>query len=92
MDLPPTDILLTVLHPWGDVTTTWADWMEHGLGPRAFVRVSHPRVRATGQPLPDDAIPLAYRNTAASRDLIRRGLLPNPWPGRAWRYPPEEIE
>jgi hypothetical protein len=90
MGYAPDDILVTVLHPWGDITTTLALWMECGPGPRSFVRANNPRVKATGQALPQDAIPLEYQNTRESRDLIRRGLLSNPWPDRAWPYPPEE--
>ncbi len=92
MDISPEDIVVTVTHPWKDIDVTLATWMERGPGPRAFIRAINPRIRATGQALPQDAIPLEYQNTQESRDLIRRGLLPNPWPGKAWPYPPEELE
>jgi hypothetical protein len=90
MDIPPEDIVVTVVHSWGNITTTLAKWMELGPGPRPLVRVIHPRMKATDQPLPDETIPLAYQNTRESRDLIRRGLLPNPWPGKPWSYPPSK--
>ena len=89
-DIPPEDILVTITHPWSDITTTLAGWMERGPGPRAFIRAIHPRRKATGQPLPDKVIPLDYQNTPKSRDLIRSGLLPNPWPNKGWPYPPAE--
>ena len=73
------------------IPTTLAHWMKMGPGPRVLIRAVNPRMKATGQPLPDDVIPLAYQNTPESRDLIRRGLLPNPWPDQAWLYPPDEL-
>lgn len=90
MNIPPEDILVTIVHPFGEGETTLAEWIAKGPGPRPFVRVIHPRMRSTGRALPSDIIPLVYQNTPASRHLIRRGLLPNPWPDKAWRYPPEE--
>jgi hypothetical protein len=89
-DIPAEDILVTVMHPWSDITTTLAAWMDLGPGPRVFIRAIHPRLKATGQALPDEVIPLEYQNTPTSRDLIRRGLLPNPWPNKGWLYPPTE--
>ena len=92
MDISPEEILVTVAHPWSDITVTLAVWMEVGPGPRPFVRAINPRMKATGQPLPHDVIPLEYQNTPESRELIRRGLLPNPWATQAWPYPPKERE
>ena len=89
-DIPPQDILVTIAHPWGDITTTLAEWMERGPGPRVLIRAIHPRLKATGEPLPDKVIPPEYQNTRKSRALIRRGLLPNPWPNTGWPYPPSE--
>jgi len=60
MDISPEEILVTVAHPWSDVTVTLAIWMEEGPGPRPFVQVFHPRMKVTGQPLPHDVIPLEY--------------------------------
>jgi hypothetical protein len=91
MDIPPEDILVTVAHPWSDIEVTLAGWMKRGPGPRPFLRAINPRLKATGEPLPDDVIPLAYQNTVQSRDLIRRGLVPNPWPANPVAYPPEEF-
>lgn len=92
MDISPEDILVTVAHPWSDIETTLDVWMKRGPGRRPFVRAINPRMKATGEPLPDDVIPLEYQNTVRSRDLIRRGLLPNPWPTNPAPYPPEELE
>jgi hypothetical protein len=92
MDISPEDIVVTVTHPWMDIDVTLATWMERGPGPRPFTRIINPRMKATGQTLPQHVIPLEYQNTPESRDLIRRGLLPNPWAAGAWPYPPEELE
>jgi len=90
MGIPPEEILVTVVHPWGNINVTLAEWMERGPGPRVFVRAINPRMKATGQPLPDEAIPLAYQNTPESRELIRSGFLSNPWSAKTWRYPPDK--
>ena len=92
MDIPPEDILVTVAHLWGDIDTTLEKWMKLGPGLRPFVRAINPRSKATGEPLPEELIPLAYQNTVQSRDLIRRGLLPNPWLANPVPYPPEELD
>jgi hypothetical protein len=89
-DIRPEDILVTVMHPWSDLTVTLAQWIERGPASRALVRAIHPRIKATGQPLPDEVISVEYQNTPGSRALIRRGLLPNPWPNKAGPYPPAE--
>src|ERR1700730_8572351 len=90
MDIAPEDILVTVAHPWGNIPATLAEWIERGPGPRPLVRALNPRMKATGQPLPDEVIPLVYQNTSESRDLIRHGLLSNPWPDKPWPYPPSK--
>lgn len=92
MDIPPEEIRVTVTHPWSAVETTLDIWIKTGPGQRPFVRAINPQVKATGEPLPDDVIPLEYQNTVRSRDLIRRGLLPNPWPANPAPYPPEELD
>jgi hypothetical protein len=72
------DIIVTVAHPYGDIETTLRYWIETGPGPRPFVTITAAR-RASGEPLPLEAIPLEYRNNVESRRLQRLGLLPTPW-------------
>ena len=72
------DVIVTVAHPWADIETTLARWIETGPGPRPFVAVTAAR-RRNGDPIPLEAIPLQYRNSPKSRRLQRLGLLPAPW-------------
>lgn len=72
------DVIVTVAHPWADVETTLARWIETGPGPRPFVGITAAR-RRNGDLIPLEAIPLQYRNNPESRRLQRLGLLPAPW-------------
>ena len=73
------DILVTVAHPFGDVTPTLTEWIRLGPGPRPFVRIVDAKRRSTGEPVPLDEIPLEYHNSRESRRLQRLGELPTPW-------------
>jgi hypothetical protein len=63
MNIPPEEILVTIEHPFGDVEMTLAEWMAKGPGPHPLLRLTNPRMKATGHPLPNDVISLAYQNT-----------------------------
>ncbi|GIH05631.1 hypothetical protein Rhe02_36980 [Rhizocola hellebori] len=85
------DILVVIMHPFGNLEVTLRWWIENGPGPRPFVRPGRVRSRSTGQRLPFSTIPLSYRNTRQARQAIREGHLPNPWPTK-WRLPSAEEE
>ena len=70
------DVIVTVAHPWADIETALARWIETGPGPRPFVTITAAR-RRNGEPIPLEAIPLQYRNSPESRRLQRLGLLPH---------------
>jgi hypothetical protein len=72
------DVIVTVAHPWAEIETTLARWIETGPGPRPFVTITAAR-RRNGDPIPLAAIPLQYRNSFESRRLQRLGLLRAPW-------------
>lgn len=72
------DVIVTVAHPWADIETTLARWIETGPGPRPFVTITAAR-RRNGDSIPLEAIPLQYRNNPESRRLQRLGRLPAPW-------------
>lgn len=77
------EILVTIHVDWGgavgDIEVTLAQWIAGGPPMRLFVQPSNPRLKATGQPLPYDVIPLSYQNSFQARDLIAHGLLTDPW-------------
>lgn len=72
------DVIVTVAHPWADIETTLARWIETGPGLRPFVTITAAR-RRNGDPIPLEAIPLEYRNGPQSRRFQRLGLLTAPW-------------
>lgn len=72
------DVIVTVAHPHADIETTLRCWIETGPGPRPFVTITAAR-RTSGDPVPLEAIPLQYHNSAESRRLQRLGLLAAPW-------------
>lgn len=80
MPYPPADILLTISHPHGDAHVTLEVWMKEGPGPRAGVRPTRAVHRVTGENIGLEMVPLAYRNNALSRMLIRLHILKDPWP------------
>ena len=71
--------LVVIDHPHGRVTTTFADWKRTGPGPRRLVQPLQVLSGDDERALPLSSMPLAYRNTAVSRLLIRLGLLRDPW-------------
>jgi hypothetical protein len=73
------DVLVTIEHPFGTLEVPLREWMVRGQGPRTLLRPSSARSRSTGEPLPLDVIPLAYRNDETSRRLIAEGKLASPW-------------
>jgi hypothetical protein len=75
------DVVVTVAHPWGDVETSLDRWIRVGPGPRPYVGLRSARRLSTGAEIPLAEIPAEYHNTAESRDLQRRGLLPYAWGG-----------
>jgi hypothetical protein len=85
------DILVVIMHPFGNLEVTLRWWIENGPGPRPFVRPGRVRSRTTGQRLPFNAIPLEYRNNREARQAIREGRIPNPW-SEKWRLPSPEEE
>jgi hypothetical protein len=89
--LDPDGILVVIMHPFGNLEVTLRWWIENGPGPRPFVRPGRVRSRTTGRRLPFETIPLEYRNNRESRQAIREGLIPNPWPEK-WRLPSVEEE
>lgn len=87
-----SDILVTVLHPWGDVVTTLDTWIRIGPGPRPYVRINNPRRISTGESISMDEIPLEYHNSREARTLQRQGLLPCPWGPPAAEEPGERYQ
>jgi len=81
-------IMVTIYHPYGDLTVPLEEWITTGPGPRTGLRPCNPYYQVTGEPLPPDVIPLVYRNTRWSRLLIALRLLPRPWP--PWTWPSTE--
>ena len=78
--MDPKDVIVSVYHNWGKAEMTLEEWIATGPGVRRHRHPVEPRERSTGRPLPMSAIPLQYRNSRASRLLIRLGLLDDPWP------------
>jgi SAM-dependent methyltransferase len=83
MHLAPEDILVTIHIDYGgavgDLEWTLAQWIANGPPMRLYTHPSTPRLKATGQPLPYEVIPLIYQNTPQARDLIAHGLLADSW-------------
>ena len=73
------DVLVTVAHPFGDVTPTLTEWIRIGPGRRPFVRIVAAKRWSTGESIPLSEIPLEYHNSRESRRLQRLGQLPAPW-------------
>ena len=73
------DIIVTVAHPFGDVTPSLSDWIRVGPGPRPFVRIVAAKRKSTDEPVDLSEIPLEYHNSAESRRLQRLGELGAPW-------------
>lgn len=74
----PTQVMVTVGHPHGDVEVSLDDWITNGPGPRDLVDVVSMRTRA-GEPLPLSDLPLRYRNNFLARRLRALKLLSDPW-------------
>lgn len=74
-----SDVIVTVAHPWGDVTTTLEEWIRVGPGPRPYVGIIGAVRRSTGEEIPMSEIPLQYHSSPESRRLQRQGELPSPW-------------
>jgi hypothetical protein len=75
----PSDVLVTVGHPFGKVEVPLTEWMATGPGPRSLVRPIAARSRHTGDSLPLAVIPLEYRNDETSRRPIAEGNIKSPW-------------
>ena len=73
------DVLVLVAHPWLDFHVPLPEWIRTGPGPRPYVRIVAAKRASTDEPVDLAEIPLEYHNSARSRDLQRRGLLPTPW-------------
>jgi hypothetical protein len=73
------DIIVTVAHPFGDVTPSLTDWIRVGPGPRPLVHIVAAHRKSTGEPVDLSEIPLEYHNSPESRRLQRLGQLPTPW-------------
>jgi hypothetical protein len=74
-----SDVLVTIEHPFGQIEMPLKKWMKQGPGLRPLVRPIAARSRRTGESLPLEVIPLAYRNDETSRRLIAEGQLESPW-------------
>jgi len=74
-----TNILVTLRHPHGDLEIPLKDWMEQGPGDRPMLRPVAARFEGSNAALPLSVVPLAYRNNAVSRLMIRAGLIKYPW-------------
>jgi SAM-dependent methyltransferase len=83
MHVAPEDMLVTIHIDYGgavgDLEAPLAQWIAMGPPMRFGLQPSTPRLKATGQPLPYDAIPLIYQNGFQARDLIAHGLLADSW-------------
>lgn len=75
----PTDILLLVLHPWGEVRCTLDEWMRHGPGPRYLLAPVGAWDARSGETLPLEAVPRPYRNDVESIRMILDGKATDPW-------------
>jgi len=76
----PSDILVTVEHPFGTREIPLEQWIRQGPGLRPLVRPVAAKSATTGQSLPLTVIPLRYHNDKQSRALIASGALePPPW-------------
>ncbi len=73
------DVVVTVAHPFGDVTPSLNDWIRVGPGPRPFVRIVAAKRKSTGEPVDLSEIPLEYHNSPESRRLQRLGESRAPW-------------
>jgi hypothetical protein len=73
------DVLVLVMHPWGDFDVPLTAWIGSGPGPRPFVRIHSARRASTGEPVALSEIPMQFHNCRRGRELQRRGLLPMPW-------------
>jgi hypothetical protein len=80
-EIDPEEIIVTVAHPHGDVEVSLGEWIRTGPGERPLVRPVAARTKS-GRRLSMSHIPLKYRNTRASRALIRAGFLEDPWSGK----------
>ncbi len=79
MTIPPSDVVVTIEHPFGVLEVSLEEWMSTGPGPRPLLRPAAAKEKGTNRPLPMSVIPLRYRNNRVSRSLIALGVLPNPW-------------
>jgi hypothetical protein len=77
--MDPSQISVTVDHPFGNVEITLEEWIVQGPGPRLFVRPVSVRDKATGEPLSLETIPIQYRNHKQSIEMIVNGQISNPW-------------
>jgi hypothetical protein len=75
------DVVVVIQHPFGDVEIPLGEWMARGPGPRVLVHPVAAKSRSTGDALPLEVIPVAYRNDTESRRLILEGVIESPWPG-----------
>jgi hypothetical protein len=78
-DIKPTNILVTVAHPFGDLEMSLDKWIRIGPGLRPLVSPISARDRKTGNPLPIDVIPIQYRNNSESLRRIANGEFEDPW-------------
>ena len=78
-DINPTDILVTVAHPFGDIEMSLKKWIRIGPGLRPLVAPISARDRKTGNPLPIDVIPIQYRNNSESLRRVANGEFEDPW-------------
>jgi hypothetical protein len=76
----PSDIVVVIGHPFGDVEMSLTAWIARGPGRRPLVRPVAARSLLTGDALPLSVIPLRYRNDEQSRRAIAAGLVQDPWP------------
>lgn len=83
----PEDVLVIINHPHGKIEITLQEWMLRGPGERNLLQPVGVKSRTTGETMPINTIPFAYRNNTFSRFLIKIGVLSSPWRAQNGKFP-----
>jgi hypothetical protein len=75
----PTQIIVTIEHPFGTGKGTLAEWMATGPGPRPLLSPIAAYDRLAGKQLPLRVIPFRYRNNWLARLAISWRFIEDPW-------------
>lgn len=73
------EIIIVMVHNFGEIETTLEDWIKFGPGSRKLLKPHKVKDKSTGKELPLKIIPLKYRNNKLSRFLIKLGFIKNSW-------------